>query len=53
MGPAGGRIIGEVLVGIVKRDPESFLSVDPDWRPTLPGTHEHGFGIADLLTLVN
>jgi hypothetical protein len=49
LGPAGSRIVGEVLVGIVKRDPESFLSVDPEWRPTL---REQAFGIADLLTLV-
>ena len=47
LGPAGSRIVGEVLVGIVQRDPESFLSVDPGWRPTLR-TDE--FGIADLLT---
>jgi len=52
LGPAGGRIVGEVLVGIVKRDPESFLSVDADWRPTLPGAHEDGFALADLLILV-
>jgi hypothetical protein len=52
LGPAGGRIVGEVLVGIVRFDPESFLGVDPDWRPTLPGAHENGFGLADLLSLV-
>jgi hypothetical protein len=40
-----------VLVGIVRRDPESYLSVDPGWRPTLPGRHEGVFGLADLLTL--
>jgi hypothetical protein len=51
LGPAGGHIVGEVLVGIVKRDPESYLSVDPGWRPTLPGAHEGAFGLADLLTL--
>jgi hypothetical protein len=49
LGPTGGRVVGDVLVRLVKRDPESFLSVDPDWRPTL-GQDE--FGIADLLTLV-
>jgi hypothetical protein len=48
LGPTGGRIVGDVLVGIVERDPQSFLSVDPDWRPTL---REEQFGIADLLTL--
>ena len=49
LGPVGGRIVGEVLVGIIDADPESFRSVDPSWRPTLP-SHEAGiFGIADLL----
>jgi hypothetical protein len=53
LGPVGGSIVGEVLVGIVDRDPESFRSVQPDWRPTLPGHHEHGFGLADLLVLAS
>ncbi len=49
IGPVGGRIVGEVLVGIVDADPESFRSVDPSWRPTLP-SHEPGrFGLADIL----
>jgi hypothetical protein len=48
LGPTGGRIVGDVLVGLVQRDPESFLSVDPDWRPTL---REEEFGIVDVLTL--
>jgi hypothetical protein len=49
LGPVGGRIVGEVLAGIIDADPESFRSVDPSWRPTLP-SHEAGrFGIADLL----
>jgi hypothetical protein len=45
LGPTGARIVGDVLVGIVESDPESFLSVDPAWRPTL------GEGLADLLAL--
>ena len=50
LGPVGGRIVGEVLVGIIEADPESFRSVDPSWTPTLP-SHEPGrFGIADLLS---
>src|SRR5215210_1846832 len=35
LGPVGGRIVGEVLVGIIDADPESFRSVDRSWRPTL------------------
>ncbi len=49
LGPVGGRIVAEVLVGIIDADPESFRSVEPSWTPTLPA-HEPGrFGIADLL----
>jgi hypothetical protein len=50
LGPVGGRIVAEVLVAVVRRDPSSYLSLAPDWSPaTAPdGT----FGIADLLTMV-
>jgi hypothetical protein len=48
LGPVGGRIVGEVLVGLLQADPESFVSVDPAWRPTLPAAGET-FALADLL----
>jgi hypothetical protein len=51
LGPVGGRIVGEVLVGIVDGDPESFRSVDPGWAPTLPARHG-AFGLADILAPV-
>jgi hypothetical protein len=50
LGPVGGRIVGEVLVEILRADPEAFLSVDPRWRPTLPAAGET-FGLADLLAI--
>ena len=34
LGPVGGRIVAEVLVGLVKGDRQSYLRQDPDWRPT-------------------
>ena len=49
LGPAGGRIVGEVLVGIVDADGESYRAVDPGWRPTLPAAEAGRFGLADLL----
>ena len=49
LGPVGGRIVGEVLVGIIDADPESFRSVDRRWKPTLPSHDPVGFGIADIL----
>jgi hypothetical protein len=50
LGPVGGRIVGEVLVGIVDADGESYRAVDPGWRPTLPAAEAGRFGLADLLT---
>lgn len=49
LGPVGGRIVGEVLVGIIDADPESFRSVDRAWKPTLPSHDPDKFGIADIL----
>jgi hypothetical protein len=49
LGPVGGRIVGEVLVGIIDADPESFRSVDPTWTPSLPSHQSGRFGIADML----
>ena len=50
LGPLGGRIVAEVLLGIIDRDPESYRAVQPDWRPTLPATRPGSFDMADLLT---
>jgi hypothetical protein len=44
----GGRIVAEVLVGLVAADPRSYLSEEPDWRPHELGTGGD-FGIADLI----
>jgi hypothetical protein len=49
LGPVGGRIVGEVLIGIIEADPESFRSVQRRWKPTLPSRDPDGFGIADIL----
>jgi hypothetical protein len=49
LGPVGGRIVAEVLVGIVDADPESFRSVQPSWTPTLPARELGRFGLADIL----
>ena len=49
LGPIGGRIVGEVLIGIIEADPESFLAVDPAWTPSLPAREDGRFGLADIL----
>ena len=50
LGPVGGRIVAEVLVGLLEGDRSSFLSVEPTWRPTEPGT-DCDFTMADLVTI--
>lgn len=50
LGPVGGRIVAEVLIGLLRADPSSYLSLEPDWEPTLPAAGAR-FGLADLLTL--
>jgi hypothetical protein len=49
LGPVGGRIVGEVLVGIIDADPESFRALQPGWTPTLPSHIAGRFGLADIL----
>jgi hypothetical protein len=49
LGPVGGRLVGEVLVGIVDADGESYRAAGPSWRPTLPAAQPGRFGLADLL----
>ena len=49
LGPVGSLIVGEVLLGIVDGDPESFRSVDPSWKPTLTSRDPSRFTVADLL----
>jgi hypothetical protein len=49
LGPVGGRIVGEVLVGIVDADPASFRALDPGWLPTLPARRPGAYGLADIL----
>ena len=53
LGPVGGRIVGEVIIGLLQLDRHSYLSDDPHWRPTLPqrnGQVTGDFGMIDFLT---
>jgi hypothetical protein len=50
LGPVGGRIVAETLIGLLRADPTSYLSAHPEWRPTLPAAGP-GFSLADLLLL--
>jgi Animal haem peroxidase len=35
LGPVGGRIVGEVMIGLLQGDPTSYLNQEPDWSPDL------------------
>jgi hypothetical protein len=50
MGPVGSRIVGEVFIGLLKADKDSYLSVNRNWTPTLPSATPGNFAITDLLT---
>ncbi|MEU4191973.1 peroxidase family protein [Kribbella sp. NPDC026611] len=48
LGPVGGRIVAEVLIGLLRADPVSYLSLEPDWQPVLPAAGPR-FDLTDLL----
>jgi hypothetical protein len=52
LGPVGGRVVAEVFIGLLQLDPGSYLSVQPDWKPTLTtqGATKESFRMIDLLT---
>jgi hypothetical protein len=49
LGPVGGRIVGEVFIGLLQADRDSYLSVNRNWKPTLPSAKSGDFEISDLL----
>ncbi|QDK83789.1 heme peroxidase [Spirosoma sp. KCTC 42546] len=55
LGPVGGRIVAEVLIGLIYGDPNSFLSLNPNWKPdfgdaTATSVFDH-FTMGDLIEL--
>jgi hypothetical protein len=51
LGPTGARLVAEVLIGLLRTDPSSFLTREPTWRPTLDGASgkDGTFGLGDLI----
>jgi hypothetical protein len=49
LGDVGGRIVAEVLLGLIDGDPTSYRNAESEWRPTLPGDQQGHFSMADLL----
>jgi hypothetical protein len=48
LGEVGGRIVAEVLYGVIQIDPDSYLALQPDWTPTLPSRGD-AFRLVDVL----
>lgn len=49
LGPVGSRIVGDVCIGLLKVDQDSFLVVEKNFKPTLPSATPGDFEITDLL----
>jgi 8-oxo-dGTP pyrophosphatase MutT (NUDIX family) len=45
LGPVGGRIVAEVIIGLINGDAQSYLRQEPDWTPT--------YGANDSFTMVD
>jgi hypothetical protein len=53
LGPVGGRIVAEVILGLLQLDRGCYLTAQPEWRPTLPdryGKVTREFRMTDFLT---
>jgi hypothetical protein len=54
LGPVGGRIVAEVLVGLLQKDLNSYLYLNAAWKPAPPIAPARGqFTMADLLKYAN
>jgi hypothetical protein len=49
LGAVGGRIVAEVLLGLIDADPGSYRNADEEWQPELHAAREGDFTVADLL----
>jgi hypothetical protein len=57
LGPVGSRLVAETIIGLMRHDPESFLTSVPAWGtapvPVLPGGNGARTigGLGDLLAV--
>jgi hypothetical protein len=52
LGPIGGRIVAEVLIGLLEADEYSYVRQQPTWTPELPRARPDTFTMADLVRFV-
>jgi hypothetical protein len=48
LGPVGGEIVADVLLGLLKEDNHSFVNQNPGFKPSF-GAKGGKFGLADLV----
>jgi hypothetical protein len=51
LGPVGSLIVGEVFIGLLRADEDSYLHQQPNWHPTLPSAQGGEFRMTDVLRL--
>jgi hypothetical protein len=51
LGPVGGRIVAEVIIGVLQTDRASYMRAERHWTPTLPTAtgSGHDFRMTDFL----
>jgi hypothetical protein len=52
LGPVGGRIVSDVLVGLLEADPSSYLRREARWTPELSDRDDGDFTMLDLVRYV-
>lgn len=48
----GGRIVGEVIIGLIKSDENSYMNRDIVWNPYLPSLENDTFTMGDIIKYV-
>lgn len=51
LGQVGARIVAEVFLGLMEKDPSSYLRNEPNWKPFLESATAGDFTIPDLIKL--
>lgn len=51
LGPVGGRIVAETILGLIDADSSSYLSLDPRWRPTQLADETGRFALRDFVRI--
>lgn len=51
LGPVGGQLLADLVVGALRRSPSSYLNANPDFTPEPAFCQDGTFGFAQLVSL--